>query len=136
MYRYWTKIQPWSTIYDPNEQYFINQLLVEFNNISKYAWIGMQYNGQEYKWIDGTDSNYTNWKEDWFRIFARKHARFCYQMSMINDTLGKWTFNFCESKALIVCQKKPIDRPKVEIKVNIKEIIENSHQRENSNQFI
>ena len=90
------------TINDMEEQQFINELLVQFNDISMNAWIGMEYNGQEYNWMDGTDSNFTNWSED----AIREGSESCVRMSLMNRTLGKWTDSSCKRHALIVCQKR------------------------------
>ena len=133
------------TIYDQEEQRFINELLVPFNNISMDAWIGMEYNGHEYDWMDGTDSNFTNWSED----TVRDGSELCVQMSLLNRTRGQWTDSSCKRPALIVCQKrqelnfnslkdiiedmiKTIDKQKVEFIVETKELIETNvkHEKE------
>ena len=91
------------TINDQGEQEFLNELLVEFRNISTSAWIGMKYKGIEYKWMDGSDADFTNWSEFasvWFRVED------CVQMSLMREMLGKWTDMSCKKTALVVCQKR------------------------------
>ena len=104
------------TVYDQEEQHFLNKMLVEFSNISINTWIGMKFNGYEYDWVDGTDTNFTNWSE-----YAVKDGNEpCVQMSLISGMLGKWTDISCKKPALVVCQKRQ------EINFNsLKDVIKN-----------
>ena len=84
------------TIHDQEEQEFINQLLVSFNNISMNAWIGLIYNRNygNYRWKDNQETSYTNWSED----AIREGSEPCVQMSLMNRTLGKWMDSNCRRR--------------------------------------
>ena len=111
------------SIHSKEEQEFISSLLLQFNNISNNAWIGLKYRNSSYKWTDGTDTNFTNWAEDAIKDGTDP----CVQMSLIKTTLGKWTDEACRKTALIVCQKKPV------LNLNLlRESIEKLERRVNS----
>ena len=81
-----------------------------------FAWIGMKYNGKEYKWMDGMDTEFENWSDEAVRVGVEP----CAKMSLMSGMIGKWVDSSCKSKALIVCQKKQ------ELNLNaLKSIIEN-----------
>ena len=81
-----------------------------------FAWIGMKYNGKEYKWVDGMDTQFDNWSDEAVRVGVDP----CAKMSLLGGMIGKWVDSSCKSKALIVCQRKP------EINLNLlKDIIQN-----------
>ena len=90
------------TIHSKEEQEFINNLLKSYQNIYNNAWIGMKYTDKEYKWMDGTDNDFTNWANDADRDGTVK----CVQMSLFDKTIGKWMEESCKRTALIVCQNK------------------------------
>ena len=101
---------------DQGEKDFLNELLIEFSDISTNAWMGMKYKGVEYQWVDGTDSDFTNWSEYasvWFRVED------CVQMSLMRGMLGQWTDISCKKTALVVCQK----RQEINVK-SLKDMIE------------
>ena len=82
-----------------------------------FAWIGMKYNGKEYKWMDGMDTEYNNWSDE-----ANKDGGdACVKMSlMLGGLTGKWIDTSCNRRALIVCQRRP------ELNLNsLKDIIQN-----------
>ena len=60
----WTKSRTLVSIHSKEEQEFLNNALKTYSNISENAWIGMKYNDKSYQWLDGSDSNYTNWSDD------------------------------------------------------------------------
>ena len=90
------------TIHSKDEQEFNNNLLGKYKNISLNAWIGMKYTDKVYKWMDGTDTNFTNWADD----TVRDGTDPCVQMSLVTETLGKWSDMSCKKLGIIVCQKK------------------------------
>ena len=89
------------TIHSKDEQRFLNSLLINLKNISN-VWIGMSYNKQFYKWMDGTDTDFTNWSED----SVLNGTEPCVQMSLVSESLGKWMDVSCKEPALVVCQKE------------------------------
>ena len=107
------------TISDQKEQDYINQLLKKYSHLSMFAWIGMKYNGNEYKWMDGMDPEFDNWSDEAVRIGVDP----CAKMSLMRGMMGKWVDSSCESKALVVCQRKP--EP---ILNSLKDIIQNISQ--------
>ena len=90
------------------------------------AWIGMEYNGHQYDWLDGTDSNYNNWSEE----SVREGSEPCVRMSLLNRTLGKWTDSSCKRLGLIVCQKRQV-LSFDSLKDIIEDMIENINKTEN-----
>ena len=106
-------------IRDQEEQHFINQLLGKYSTFSMFAWIGMKYNGNEYKWVDGMDTNFDNWSDE----AVRDGEDACVKMSLMPSMIGKWIDSSCKSRSLIVCQRKP------ELTLNsLKDIIQNISQ--------
>ena len=84
-----------------------------------FAWIGMKYNGKEYKWVDGMDSEFDNWSDE----AVRDGEDSCVKMSLMPYMAGKWIDSSCKSRALIVCQRTP------ELNLNsLKDIIQNISQ--------
>ena len=107
------------TIHSTDEQQFLNNLLTKYKNISNYVWIGMSYINKSYKWLDGTDTNFTNWSED----SVRDGTDPCVEMSLTTESMGKWFDVSCKRPALVVCQKKQ------DINLNsLKDVIENLTQ--------
>jgi hypothetical protein len=62
----------------------------------------MKYTDKVFKWMDGTDTNFTNWAND----AVRDGTAQCVQMSLVDKTIGKWLDESCKRTALIVCQKQ------------------------------
>ena len=91
------------TIRDNEEQEFINKLLKKYTNISMFAWIGRKYNGKEYKWVDGMDSEFDNWSDE----AVKEGEEPCAKMSLMKGMFGKWIDSTCKRRALIVCQRRP-----------------------------
>ena len=104
---------------DQEEQYAINSFLEKFSDISMFAWIGMKYNGKEYKWVDGMDTEYDNWSDE----AVRDGEDACVKMSLMDGLIGKWMDSSCKSRDLVVCQRIP------KLSLNsLKEIIQNMSQ--------
>ena len=90
------------TIDNKEEQEFLNTFLEKYNNITANVWIGLKYTDKAFKWLDGSDVNYTNWAED----AVKDGTLACVQMSIAKGSgLGKWTDQSCKKLGLIVCQK-------------------------------
>ena len=84
------------TIRDQDEQDYINQMLKKYSNVSMFAWIGMKYNGKEYKWMDGMDTEFDNWSDE----AVRAGSDTCVKMSLNSGMIGKWVDSSCNRKAL------------------------------------
>ena len=91
------------SIHSKEEQEFLNNVLKIYSNISDNAWIGLKYNNKSYEWLDGSDTNYTNWSDDAVRTGDEP----CVLMSIKGEALGKWLDESCKRQAIGVCQKKP-----------------------------
>ena len=91
------------SIHSKEEQEFLNNALKTYSNISENAWIGLKYNDKSYQWLDGSDSNYTNWSDDAVRTGDDP----CVLMSIQEKGLGKWLDESCKRQAIGVCEKKP-----------------------------
>ena len=89
------------TIHSKEEQEFINNLAENYSNNYDSVWIGMKYTDKVYKWMDGSDTNYTNWAND----AVKDGNNPCVQMSLSKATFGKWRDESCKRSSLIVCQK-------------------------------
>ena len=90
------------TINSKEEQEFLINFLIKYNNITENVWIGMKYTNKSYRWTDGTDTNFTNWSEH----SVRDGKEECIQMSLTSESLGKWMDENCKRTSLVVCQKK------------------------------
>ena len=104
------------TISDEEEQVFINKMLKKYINVSMFAWIGMKFNGKEYKWVDGMDTEYNNWSDE----AVKDGGDACVKMNLMTGMFGKWIDSSCTRRSLIVCQRRP------ELSLNsLKDIIQN-----------
>ena len=90
------------TIGSLNEQKFIEKLVQKYNTLSDRVWIGLEWNDNSFKWMDGSDNKYENWDKNAVKNGNNK----CVQMSSSNFGLGKWTDDDCARKYLVVCQKR------------------------------
>ena len=95
------------TIHSNEEQQFLNNFLVGFNDVSPFSWLGLnkgRYNVSFDYWMDWTRIDYTNWADEALKDGSKN----CGQMSLDRANLGKWLDESCKSTALIVCQRKPV----------------------------
>ncbi|KAJ6220211.1 hypothetical protein RDWZM_006023 [Blomia tropicalis] len=112
------------SIRSQEEQEFLSHFLFETSGVVDSVWLGGKRinNSNVFKWIDGFEFNYTNWKED---SPTNQHGRDCIQMnspfvfSIQNSTqfvenarvstkhlsVGQWIDAPCKKKNLVVCQK-------------------------------
>ena len=117
------------TIGSLNEQKFIEKLVQKHNTLSDRVWIGLEWNDNTFKWMDGSDVSYENWDENAVKNGNNK----CVQMSISNSNLGKWTDDECTRKYLIACQKKQVNNNDLEKDLNNHtKIIESQQSRLNS----
>ena len=88
------------SIHSKEEQEFIENLVKKYNIITNDVWLGMEFNGK-FSWTDKTATEYTNWGPD----VVKDGTDRCFQMSIQEKTLGKWTDMSCKKSALILCQR-------------------------------
>ena len=106
------------------EQYCMEQsaTLVKADSESKIAainsihgrgeasWIGLRDNkyNLEYKWFDGSEFDYSNWKSEKPPRYSRKHC------AIMTRREGKWIPNYCKSFTgrNPFCKKKATARSK------------------------
>ena len=103
------------TIHSKEEQEFLTNWLQKYESVNPFVWIGMKYTDKVYKWMDGTDNNFTNWADD----AVKDGLDPCVQMSLVNASMSKWYDQSCKMTGLVVCQKRQ------EFNLNVvKELIE------------
>ena len=90
------------TIGAENEQIFLSQHMTKYRGIAGNVWIGLEYVGNKFLWIDGNDMSYQNWDENAVKDGINK----CVDMLIYESELGKWMDDRCTRKYLIACQKK------------------------------
>ena len=95
------------TIESLNEQKFIENLVQKHNTLLDRVWIGLEWNDNTFKWMDGSDVKYEN-RGEYSNYFRNKDMRVnrCFQMSTIGKNLGKWSDDYCGENYLMACQKK------------------------------
>ena len=95
------------TIESLNEQKFIENLVQKHNTLSDRVWIGLEWNDNTFKWMDGSDVKYEN-RGEYSNYFRNKDMRVnrCFQMSTIGKNLGKWSDDYCGENYLMACQKR------------------------------
>ena len=117
------------TIGSEKEEKFLSTLLAKYRGIAGNVWIGLEYVGNNFTWIDGNDMSYQNWDENAVKDGINK----CVDMVTYESDFGKWIDDNCNKKYLIACQKKQDTKTvlsqqvknltnvieKLEIKVNI-----------------
>ena len=86
------------TINSKEEQEFLNNALNIYTNISENAWIGLKYNGESYQWLDGSDTNYTNWSDEAVKTGDEP----CVLRSIKGEAVGKWLDESCERQEIKV----------------------------------
>lgn len=67
------------------------------------VWIGAFLVNNTFKWLDGSQINYTNWHKDQPRNY--NSSEFCVAMSLSETQFGKWYDVFCTDSYLVLCQK-------------------------------
>ena len=125
------------TIKSEKEQKFLSQFLAKYRGVSGYVWIGLEYVGNKFTWIDGNDMSYQNWDENAVKDGINK----CVDMLTVESDLGKWMDDSCNKKYLIACQKKQDTKTVLSEEVkNLTNVIEKqqnelkSHQDQLNNQ--
>ena len=110
------------TIGSLNEQKFIEKLVQKYNTLSDRVWIGLEWNDNSFKWMDGSDVSYEDWDENAVKNGNNK----CVQMSLSNSELGKWIDDDCTRKYLIACQKKQSSKTVMTQQINnLTKVVEN-----------
>ena len=112
------------TIESLNEQKFIEKLVQKYNTLSDRVWIGLEWNDNTFKWMDGSDVSYENWDENAVKNGINK----CVQMSISNSDLGNWTDDVCTRKYLMACQKKQASKNNMQKDLSNLTRIIGSHQ--------
>ena len=104
-------------------------MLTKYRGISGYVWIGLEYVGKKFTWIDGNDMSYQNWDENAVKDGINK----CVDMLTFDSDLGKWMDDNCNKKYLIACQKKQDTKTVLieEVK-NLTNVIEKQQNQINS----
>ena len=73
------------TIHSKEEQEFLINWLKKYESLYPFVWIGMKYTDKVYKWMNGTDTNFTNWADD----AVKDGLDPCVQMSLVNASMSK-----------------------------------------------
>ena len=84
------------------EQMFLSSHLAKYRGIAGNVWIGLEYVGNNFTWIDGNDMSYQNWDEN----AVKDGINECVDMLTTESNLGKWMDDRCTRKYLMACQKK------------------------------
>lgn len=111
------------TIGSQAEQSFIEDW-ARNNNISNVAlWIGLEWNNNTFKWMDGTNVHYENYQEN----ITTPDVNKCIKMELGDAAFGKWSDDRCSKKYLIGCQKKQVNRELLQHQINnLTKIVESS----------
>ena len=89
------------TIRSDKEEKFLLSYFGKYGNISGNIWIGLEYVGNKFTWIDGNDMSYQNWDENAIKDGTNK----CVDMVTNEYGRGKWMDDSCSRKYMIACQK-------------------------------
>ena len=102
------------TIGSLNEQKFIEKLVQKYNTLSDRVWIGLEWNDNTFKWMDGSNGSYENWDENADKNGNNK----CVQMAINGVSFGKLSDDDCNRKYLTVCQKKQSSKTVFQYQLN------------------
>ena len=91
-----------ASIHSTNEMNFLRDQKI-FN--SDWVWIGGEKNGNSFKWLDGTEFDYTNWDADQPNHFSNENCLLWKSLS----SSTKWHDARCDIEKVFVC-KKPASR--------------------------
>ena len=82
------------------EQEFISNLLKN-NKIADNVWVGLKYTSNKYKWIDDSDSVFTNWAQG----SPKNKTDHCVQLQTDETSFGKWSDALCNKKILLYVRR-------------------------------
>jgi hypothetical protein len=88
------------TIHTTQEEEWLTNYLKTFAHISEVVWIGLKWSGKGFVWVDNIALDYKSWGKD----AILDGSLLCADLSLKMLTMGNWTDNSCNKKALIACQ--------------------------------
>jgi hypothetical protein len=91
-------------IHSREEQEFISNYLFEYLGLANEVWIGLKKVDDEYKWIDDSELNFTNWANG---SPSNRSDYNCVQLTPEVFRFGEWVEKLCDRKNIAVCQKLP-----------------------------
>ena len=118
------------TIGSEKEQIFLSQLLAKYRGISGNVWIGLEYVGNKFEWIDGSFMTYQNWDENAVKDGINK----CVDMLTYESDFGQWLDDRCTKKHLMACQKIQVPKTVIDEVKTLSNFIENQQNELKSHQ--
>ncbi|GMT11160.1 hypothetical protein PFISCL1PPCAC_2457, partial [Pristionchus fissidentatus] len=92
-----------STVHDDGMENHLNAFLSEQVGPKKPHWIGYEYNGEEWEWIDSSTSPYTKWGSDEPNL---KTGRCAYSQQTTGFNTA-WFAGDCSSDKYFICELAP-----------------------------
>ena len=121
------------TIGSEKEEKFLSTLLAKYRGIAGNVWIGLEYVGNNFTWIDRNDMTYQNWDENAVKDGINK----CVDMVTYESDFGEWIDDNCNKKYLIACQKKQDTKTVLSQQVkNLTNVIEKQQNELKSHQSL
>jgi pulmonary surfactant-associated protein A len=90
------------TIHSEEEQEFLLNFVFKTNKVIDNVWLGLKRTGNDFKWTDGSELNFTNWIRG--KPSNRTDSN-CVQMLLESNPRWEWADEPCSKKGLVVCQK-------------------------------